>query len=355
MFNTKILSIDIGSKTIKLVEGVQRSKSVAVHKALMIETPDDCINDGDIISINRLKKVLDEVITNQKIKANKVVFTTNSTSIITRIIEIPFARINEMDEIIRFEIEQYLPINFENYILQYKKLSSIKTDEGKRGRVSVAVFPKDMAKKYLRLAQELELNPYALDLTSNCINKLFGNDITINSENYSLDKTVAVIDLGYNYIELNIISNGVLEFTRTILGGGSQIDSQISSELYINNEEAEARRLRFGDLSGAEEPKNLHQNIINNSIKAAVDRIIREIDKMLDYFRNRNRDKVISTIYLHGGCSDIKGLAPYMESALNVKVCKIEDMSNIVVKSTGEINKEFYLNAIGGIIRLNRW
>lgn len=354
MFNPRLLSIDIGSKNIKLVEGFQKGKSVVIKKIATVETPENSFQDGDITNMEKLQETLFEVIKNQKMKARKAVFSTKSTSVITRIIEIPLARPKDMDTIIRFEMEEYLPINFEDYIIKYRKLNDIKTEEEQKCRVNVAIFPKHMAEKYLDLSKELDLKPYALDLTSNCINKLFSKNIMINSENYSLDETAAVIDLGYDYIELNIISNGILEFTRIISGGGSYLDANIGSQLYIDDKEAELKKIKFGNLSGQSSMKALEADMMNNSIRLVVDRWIREIDKMMEYFRNTNKDKKISTLYLHGGSSNLKGLAKYMESMLNIRVRKIESMSNIQVASTGEIQKEAYLNALGGIIRLSR-
>lgn len=354
MFNPKLLSIDIGSKNIKLVQGIQKGKNVVVEKAVIVDTPRDSIQDGGIKNIDAIKEVLLQVINNQNMKAKRVVFSTKSTSIITRIIEVPLAKPMEMDTIIKFEMEQYLPINFEGYILKYRKLYEVKNEKGKKCRVSVAVFPKETAKQYLDLAKELKLTPYALDLTSNCINKLFSKDTMINSENYSLKETVVVIDLGYDYLELNIISNGILEFTRIISGGGSYLDANIGSQLYIDDKEAEFKKIRFGNLNRDTNSENLEEDMINNSIRLVVDRWIREIDRMLDYFRNTNKEKMINNIYLHGGSSKLKGLSEYMEVMLNMKIRKIENMNNILVSSSGEINKESYLNAIGGIIRLSR-
>lgn len=354
MFNQKLLSIDIGSKNIKLVQGNQKGNNVTVDKVALVETPKNSFQDGSITNIEGLKEVLSQVIKNQNIKSKKVVFSTKSTSVITRIIEVPLAKPKEMDAIIKFEMEQYLPINFEDYILKYRKLGEIEGAEGKKCRVSVAVFPKEMAKGYLDLAKELNLTPYALDLTSNCINKLFNMDTIINSENYSLKETVVVIDLGYDYLEINIISNGILEFTRIISGGGSYLDANIGSQLYVDDKEAELKKIELGNLRGEAHIENLEEEMINNSIRIVVDRWIREIDRLVDYFRNTNKEKTISSIYLYGRSSNLKGLATYMGNVLNMKVVKIQSMSNILVKSRVEIEKESYLNAIGGIIRLRR-
>lgn len=354
MFNQRLLSIDIGSKNIKLIQGIQKSNKLVVEKAFTLETPKESFQDGSITNIKAISEMLLQALNSIKIKAKKVVFSTKSTAVITRIIEVPMARPKEMDDIIKFEMEQYLPINFEDYILKYKQLDEVKSEDGNKWRVSVAVYPKKMAEEYLSLAKKIKLTPYALDLTSNCINKLFMKDTLINSDNYSLKETVVVIDLGYDYIELNIISNGILEFTRILSGGGSYLDANIASQLYIEEKEAESKKIRKGDLNTSNSEGNLEQDMINNSIRLVVDRWIREIDRMLDYFRNSNKDKKISKIYIYGGSSGLKGLTRYMEALLNIKVEKIENMKNITVATTGEINIESYLNALGGIIRLSR-
>ena len=48
MFNSKVLSLDIGSKNTKIVLGTQRRKNIIIEKALTMITPVGCYNDGNI-------------------------------------------------------------------------------------------------------------------------------------------------------------------------------------------------------------------------------------------------------------------------------------------------------------------
>lgn len=353
-FNNKILSVDIGSKTIKMVNGTQKGKKVVVDRAVTIDTPEGAFSDGYLTNIVELKQAILPALKEMDHKARHVVFSSKGTSIITRIIEVPLARDKEMESLIEFEIKQYLPLNFEDYIVRFKKLNEFDDGKLKKCRVSFAVYPKDMAKAYWDLAKELKLIPIALDLSSNCVSKLFNNDnIKVNFENYSINDTVAVIDMGYDQMELNIISNGVLEFTRIIQGGGSFIDGNIASQLAIDTTSAEEKKSKICNLRQGKVLADEEKQTINDAVKLVINRWYGEFNRIFDYFKNKNRDAQISRIYTYGGTSDIKGLDEYMRNLFEVPTERLETMSNIItIDLAYDIGIERYLNAIGAIMRL---
>ncbi|MCY6355051.1 pilus assembly protein PilM [Clostridium sp. ZS2-4] len=355
MFQKNVLSLELGSENGKLVEGRMQGKKIVVEKALSFQVPKNCFNDGEITNLITMKEAVEEAINMMNTKAKKLICVSKSTSVITREISVPLVKPKEMDSLIEFEIKQYLPINFDEYIIKYKKLNEYEEDNVKKAALRVAIYPKIMAKMYWDLANELRLSPEALDLSSNCIAKLFDNDeLDINSEQYTSENTVLVVDIGYEQMELNIISEGVLQFTRIIMGGGSYLDANIASEFGISDEEADEKKMTLCNLKSEDIGENKEVEVITASVKRVVDRWSSDIQRMVDYYINKNRLKKISKIYLHGGVSNLKGICEYMEALLDMPVEKLQQMGNISV--TGEaacnINLERYLNAIGGIIRL---
>jgi len=363
LFSKKAISIDIGSKNIILVEGKCEGDKVIISKIVTIETPKDSFNDGEIINIDEIKDSISESLKENNIKSKNIIFTSKSTSIITRIIEVPWVKGKELDSLIKYEIEQYLPIDFQEYITRYKLLEEFTKDEVKMVRVNVVVYPKAMAKAYWDLAKELKLTPLALDLSSNAVNKLVTRKNTfINLEELNKEETICMIDFGYDQIELNIISNGILEFTRILPGGGSYLDANIGSEFSVGEKEAENKKIMYGNLSGDvdlfKEGLTVNEDFfeaetINASIRLVLDRWNNEINRMLEYFRNRFKDRSISKIMIYGGTSELKGMDKYMQSVLGVTVEKVQNISNIVLEaSLKEISIVSYINAIGGIIRI---
>lgn len=364
MFNSKILSLDIGSKNTKIVLGNQNKKNVIIEKAISMPTPIGCYNDGNILDITKFKDEILDVLQAENIKCKNIIITTKSTSVITRDIAIPIAKKEDMDSIIKFQMERYLPIKFDDYIMQYKILEEFE-DEIKQAKITVVVYPKIMAEGYYNLIKELKSNAVALDISSNSINKLFIEDIKVNDENYGSEDTVAVIDLGYDFINVNIISKGNVQFTRIINFGGAHIDIDISKQLSVSEEEAEKKKLEECNLE-IDDVSNMQGSMVNDIAKAQVRNWTQEIEKLIHYYKNKEQGNKVDKIYIYGGSSNLKGIQMFIKDALNLPVSQIQSLSNVncskinasnpnsskVDSSNIDVELNKYLNAIGAIIRL---
>ncbi|KGG81447.1 hypothetical protein Y919_00350 [Caloranaerobacter azorensis H53214] len=351
LFAREIISIDIGTRYIKIAIGKEKDNCIIVNNIFKIDTPSNSIKDGNILDLNSIKNSISSKILKEKIKVKKAIITVQSSSIIKRELILPKVKEEELNSIINIEIEQYLPIMLNDYLIDYKLLEDIDEDNVKKVRVLVVIAPKVLVEKYLKLIRELKLKPYALDINSNAISKLFSSDLLINGENYSFDKTVAVIDLGSEQINVNIISNGILSFSRLINSGGKELDINIANSFNLNLDEAEKRKIETVDLfeSGID---IISSQVLNNIVKNTIDVWIDEIDKVFNYYTSRRLGNKIDCIYLYGGSSNIKGIENYFAKKLNINTEKISDVSLVKVKD--DVNdKEIsdFLNSVSAIIR----
>ena len=89
MFNTKVLSLDIGSKNTRIVVGSQSKKSVNIEKAFTIPTPTGCYSDGNILDISKFQSKIFDALKEENVKCKNMIITTKSTTVITRDIDIP--------------------------------------------------------------------------------------------------------------------------------------------------------------------------------------------------------------------------------------------------------------------------
>lgn len=356
MFQKNLLSIDIGSQNIKIAIGKYNKNKVYIDKLIMTETPSHCIEDGNIIDINRLADGIKDVLDMNAIRAKDIIFTTNSTDIINREIIVPEAEGEELDTMVQFEIHQYLPIIMEDYIVQFNVLEHIKEELSSEGianklKMLVVTYPKRMAERYLKLAEDLKLKPEALDVNFNAVSKLFKNNFDINGRIFTKEKTVAVIDMGSEKISVNILCDGKMVFSRIISSGGISIDRKIGRKFDIDLDEAEKRKKEFCDLLEEEATEKMEE--LNVVIKETIDSWMDEIGKILQFYRNKNIGNKIDRVFIHGGTSRLKGLAGYMEKQLNIRVLNINSMSNIELsKDVIKEEMNYFINGIGALIRL---
>lgn len=343
-----VLSIDLGTNFIKVAEGKYQKDKLSLNKVVQIPTPEGCIADGKIINAQAIIDVLSFLIKENSIRAKDVIFTTNSSSIINRDILIPVVQEEEMETVIRYEIQQYLPINLDDYIIQFIVLDEIVDDTGAKLKINVTSFPERMANTYYNVVNALELNPYALDVTYNSINKLANYSKYTSNNGQIIGGTVAFVDMGATSINVAIFKNGKLDFTRMIKSGGDNIDYALSQSLNMSIKSTESLKIKDGDLL-----RNSEEDILNLTIRKSVDDILEELERILQFYSNKS-NATIDKIYIYGGTSNLKNIELYIKNKLNISVDNIEDIPNIDITSKDLINENLgqYLNAISAIIRL---
>ncbi|MBF8982638.1 type IV pilus assembly protein PilM [Lutibacter sp. B2] len=351
MFKKNMISIDIGTYTTKIVIGKMKNKNIIIDDAFMVSTPPESYEDGQIKNLEVLKKVIHNALITNKVKEKQMICTLQSTKTITRELILPYVKEDELESMVYFEIEQYLPIRLDEYAVEYKILEEFEENDIKKLRVLVAALPKEMVENHLKLINGLNLKPIALDIHSNTNAKAFSNEITINNEIYSLDKTITLIDLGYEYINITIIDKGIIRFNRLIHQGGKDIDTNIANSFNLSLNDAEERKMEHANLDALNEDST-SITLLNESVKMTIDMWIREIQRIFQYYTSRSRENRIDEIYLHGGSSNIQNVSKYIHANTNIPTFKIDKISNIqLIKMTEDINLENYLNACTALIR----
>lgn len=352
MFNKKITAIDIGNKNIHIVEGINKGAFLEIQKTLEIPCPANSILDGTIDDRSALKFALQSAFSKHKLSQANTVLTIQNNSILSRDILLPLVKKEDMNQAIGYEMEQYLPTNSDNYIIEYRIVSEVIESGIKKFRIRAVAMPKKMVNDYFILLRELKFSPLALDTHSNAISKLFSGEIEVNGQKVENDKNLAIIDLGYRTTTINILSNKVIENSRIITTGSKELDISIATYLNATLEKVEEMKIQGLHLNrffeGAE--SNEEGSI---AVRYVLNQWMSEILKVLQYFASRNTANKIEKIYIHGGGSNFMGFPEYMKQALSVdSVIKVNTISNVKFKDQANQELFSYLNAIGALIRL---
>ena len=351
MSQKSVISIDIGSSKIKIAVGKYKNSSIYIEKVVAVKTPQDSLMDGKLVFAEGKADILKQIIVNalseNKIRIKNAIFTIQSTTIIRRELEVPYVKPQEMESMIRYEIEQYLPIDLNEYIIEHKVLEE---KQDSKTKILIAALPRAMADDYLSTLKAMHLEPKSLDISSNAISKLFGLKQQINQTDYKLDNTVALIDMGSSSTNICILSKGLFQFSRLIPTGGSELTTAIAAAFNITFQEAEKKKLLQADLRSIEAYRE--DETVNEVIRNIVSRWIEEIQRVFQFYKTRNANNNIDEIFLYGGTSNLRGIAEYIENVTNMPTKQIQTLSSVILnKHITDVNLEYYLNAIGAIIR----
>lgn len=340
----KVIAFDMGSNTIKIVEAMYYKNHMTIYKYVKIPTPKDAIIDGEIKREEELYNKLKRVLKKNDFKGKYGVCTTNSTLIINREIQIPKVEDEEMETVIRYEIQQYLPINLDDYILQSTFLGEEKVNGVDKINIRVIAYPEKIAKGYYNFLMKLELKPYSLDVNYNSVNK-YVNIVKKNNEIENETKgTVAFVDFGASFIDVNIYKDEHIHFTRIIKAGGNDIDEILLQNGGFNNEDLEEVKYKNIDVSD-------DLDSINIQIREIVDEWIEKIEKIIQFYKNKNPGNDVNSIIIYGGSSKLKGMEAYMTEKIGIRT-QIKGISKTDFKFNDENESDDYINALGSVIRL---
>ncbi|MCS6132172.1 UNVERIFIED_ORG: pilus assembly protein PilM [Clostridium botulinum] len=344
----KVVAFDIGSTNIKIAEGTYYKGILSIEKLIDIPTPAEAIIDGNIEKKELLVSILQKALNENGINAKEGICTNNSSLIINREILIPDVKDEELDTVVRYEIQQYLPINLDDYVLQMTKIGEEFSDEGKKLEIRAIAYPEKMAKGYYDLLMDLNLKPFALDVNYNALNKLLNHIEVINNCKLNIEESFVFIDMGSSSLDVNIYNNGVLKFTRIIKAGGKYLDEILYENMNIPIEEIE--KFKSHDIDLKEEELKFQNQIIIDTLDEWIDKI----EKIIQFYKSKNFDDDINKIFIYGRTSRIKNLEQYITSKIGIETIKIRNIPEIINDSNIEVDENIdnFINVIGSLIRL---
>lgn len=342
------MSIDFGESIIKVVKGKCSKKGVIIEKNLSIPVPRGVYGDGIIKDMDQLSYILRQGLSDNSIVLGDVYGVINSSKVIIREIIIPKVDDNQIASIIKYQLEDYIPVNAEDYIVNFLKLGYIIYEGTEKLKLLLVAVPKDIIEQHFNLFKNIGLKPVALDYSGNSIRKLLMSSKIIN-DSIELSGSIAIIDLGFNSSAITIIREGIIKISRL---GNISAKSLIDSLTYffpeLTKEEIDDRFRSITDVNKEFEPGTDDYKLIEGT-KTYINSTLNNIEMMFRYFSTIEIGNDVDLILLIGGMSNIEGIGKLFFKFFNKSTIRLNSLDN--VNFNGELYK--YANAIGGLIRIH--
>lgn len=345
----RLVSLDIGSSDIKIVEGQVKGGKLKIYNMRKIKSPEDIIEDGELFNEESILLKLKEEMKTSGVRTKNIALVSSSSTIISREIIVPYVENNEeLKTLVNYEIEQFLAINLNNYVIQFMRLEEVIVDEVRKEKIFTIIYPKNLIESYRNLAEKLLLNPYALDISNNSIRKLSSIADIYNVDLINKEESILYLDLGYKSVDLSIVNNNNLEFIRVMPIGGIEIDRFIADLNGISMEEAEEIK-----KTQVEVGKHRKENQLNDGVVEVIEGWLEDLNRIIQFYTNKSNGKKINHIYLYGGTSKLRGIDEYIALKTGIDTTKIITANNIEFsKNVNTTTIEEYVNALGALVRL---
>ncbi|MFP5518670.1 MAG: type IV pilus assembly protein PilM [Bdellovibrionia bacterium] len=328
----KVIGIDIGSTSIKVIEVDSSRKGANLLSFAVVPTPPGAIYGGEIHDIAAIAMALQAAITELKTKRKNAATAMWGTAVIVK--KIQMARVDRklLREQVRFEAEQYIPFDLNNVSLAHHELMTNNSPETMD--VLLVAAQNELVLQYSQVIETAGLNCSILDVSgfalANCFELNYGKR----------PETVGILNFGASITNFVVIQNGEILFARDILAGGSSYTNEIHKILGVTVEEAEA--LKLSASAGREVPDEVH-SILSQTNEVVVE----EIRSSLDFLAATSSEVSIQKFYFTGGAALTPGLIETASRGLGLSFEPLNPFVNLKANpkkfSPGYLDQIHYL------------
>lgn len=294
-----LIGVDISSSSVKLVELSQSPNNAGyiVERYVIEVLPKDAFFDGNINNLDALAETLQRAWKRLGTKIKNISVALPAAAVITKKILLPAGM---RDEDLEFQVEseanQYIPFALDEVNLDFQVLgpASSNADEVE---VLLAASRKANVEDRVAAAQAAGLKVVVVDVEPYAAETAF-SQISAQLPNDAEDKCVALIDIGSNVMNVNVLRNGQSIYTRDQQIGGDQLTQQIQNAFGLSAEQAETAK-RNGGL-----PDNYESDVLSPFRES----LVMEIARALQFFFTSSQYNEVDYIVLAGGCAVLPGL-----------------------------------------------
>jgi type IV pilus assembly protein PilM len=293
-----IVGLDIGSSCVKAVEVVPRGDGFELVHLGIAPLPHDAIVDGAFLNSGAIADAIREAIARSGSKAKHVAAAVSGHSVIVKKISVPAMTVEELEESIRWEAEQYIPFDVNEVNLDFEVIQH--GDAERPMEVLLVAAKRDLIDDYVNLIGEAGLSPAVIDVAGFAVENAFEANYEPGPED-----VVAVVNIGAQVTNINVVSGGVPAFTRDVSTGGNQYTAEIQRALSIGFDEAE--RIKIGEPS-ARESQDVVPQEVEQAMRSVTNTLVGEIARSLDFFSATAADTRIQRVVLAGGSARVPGI-----------------------------------------------
>jgi type IV pilus assembly protein PilM len=294
---SSILSMDIGSHSVKTVVVEGSAKKPVMTKCNVTSLPSHAIVDGEMMDRETVMEAIRENLQTLEVDNKQVVSCISGRDIIVKKIKMPKMNETEAREQIKWEAEQYIPYDIEDITLDFE---IVNPDAGEDSMEVLLVGAKrDTVEARMNLFRELGLEPIILDIAAFSLQNIYEFNYTVNP-----NKLVGLFDVGAQSTTMSFIAGSVNHFTRSVSTSVNNLIQALQREAGIDGE-------RAIDIIKSGKKEDIDQYAYQNAMESFQDDLGVAIERILPYlpegFENFNE------IVISGGGSLISGLPQFLE------------------------------------------
>jgi type IV pilus assembly protein PilM len=309
------VGLDIGSGLIK-VAVVDHSKAQAELVRVAI-TPllADAIVEGEIMDPGIVADAITACLQEAGVTAKDVVTAVGGRDVIIKKIQIERVKEAQARELMRWEAEQHVPFDMESVELDFQILDPDGTDP--EMNVLLVAAKRELIEAKVRVLSDAGINAVAVDVDAFALHNAF----ELNHPE-AMTGTVALVNIGHEVTNVNIVEEGVPILTRDLPTGTRRMKEDLQRDRGLGSDEADAM------LKGFDRSEHLDAVLETRGEEIAVG-----VERAAAFLASSSRlGGGLSAVFVCGGGSRAPGLIDVLADRLRLPVQAANPLANLVVR-----------------------
>jgi type IV pilus assembly protein PilM len=325
------IALDIGSHSIKLVGLRMTSKGPFLTHLGIKEIPYGSEREDPTFISETIKALYREA----GLRPGKVNLTVSSASIHIRRISLPSMPKAELREAVPWEMKGHLPFPVDSAKIDFLILGeSAEKDQKKLDLIAVAC-PAHLIERSLAIAKSAGLKPIHLSVGPFALWNLL-----LTFDRIGKEGGFGLVDLGAEKTGIYLFQDGALQFSREFTPGGMDLTRAIMEGMESDEEHSllydRAEKIKH-DIGIP--PKSFYEKDGDQSsnrskipylVRPVLERLMAEIGRSLDYYRNQSHLERVECLFLTGGGTNVKNIGTYLSETLRLPVERLNPFDKIL-------------------------
>jgi type IV pilus assembly protein PilM len=294
-----LIGVDISASAVKMVELSESPKKngYVVERYVIEPLPKDAVIDGNINNLELVSECLGRALKRMGTRIKNVSLALPAAAVITKKILLPSGlREEDLEYQVEAEANQYIPFAMDEVNLDFQVIGPVPGNE-EEVEVLLAASRKANVEDRVAAAQAAGLKSIVVDVEPYAAEAALAQ-ICSQLPGGAVDQCVALVDIGANLMNVNVLRNGQSVYTRDQQIGGEQLTQQIQNAFGLSVDEAEAGK-RNGGL-----PDNYESDVL----APFRENVASEVARAIQFFFTATQFNEVNYVVLAGGCAALAGL-----------------------------------------------
>ena len=309
------IGLDVGSGLVKAVVMDHSSGTPELIKVVVTPLVDTAIVEGEVMDHAIVAAAIRQTLDATGVKTKNLVAAVGGRDVIVKKISIERVKEAQARELMRWEAEQHVPFDMESVELDFQILDP--EGDGLEMSVLLVAAKRDLVEAKRHLLDEAGAGATIIDVDAFALHNAFETN-----HPDAMQGTVALLNIGNEITNLNILDEGIPILTRDLTVGTRRFREDLQRESGVGGEEAEAL------LRGFDRHPSLDSAVAMRGEELAVG-----IERAATFLATSTRSfGQVRAIYACGGGARVPGLLPWLAERLRIPVQSANALARISVR-----------------------